>query len=66
MLTRASTKRRIRAVGKELTITEFARLGGIARAKSMTKAQRVASAKHAITARWAKRPRYVKPRKGAA
>jgi len=53
-------------VGKELTITEFARLGGHARAKSMTKAQRVASAKKAIAVRWAKRPRYVKPRKGAA
>ncbi len=51
---------------KEMTVREFASLGGHARAKAMTKAQRVASAKKAIQARWGKpRPKYA-PRKDAA
>ena len=39
---------------KPLTLEEFARLGGHARAKSMTKAERKASARRAINARWNK------------
>jgi len=39
---------------KELTISEFARLGGKARSAKMTKAERVASAQKAVTARWKK------------
>jgi hypothetical protein len=51
-----------------MDITEFARLGGLARAKSLTRAQRVASAKKAIRARWAKRDALVtaKARRNAA
>lgn len=37
-----------------LTITEFARMGGKALAKTMTKKQRSDSAKKAAEARWAK------------
>jgi hypothetical protein len=39
---------------KPLTIQEFARLGGKARAKRLTPEQRQASARKAIQARWAK------------
>jgi hypothetical protein len=39
---------------KEMTVTEFAALGGRARAKSMTAKQRKASAQKAIAARWKK------------
>jgi hypothetical protein len=38
----------------ELTITEFARMGGKALAKKMTAKQRKESAKRAAQARWAK------------
>jgi len=37
-----------------MTVTEFARLGGKAKAKKLTKAQRRASARKAALARWAK------------
>ena len=37
-----------------MTITEFARMGGKACAAKRTKAERVAAAKHAINARWAR------------
>ncbi len=37
-----------------MTVTEFARLGGFARAKSLTKAERSDHGKKAATARWAK------------
>ena len=39
---------------KPMTVTEFARLGGRARSAKMTKAERVASAKKAVAARWRK------------
>jgi len=39
---------------RELTIREFARLGGQALAKKRTKAERAAAARHAALARWAK------------
>ena len=39
---------------QELTVTEFARLGGFARSKRMTKEQRAASARKAAQARWGK------------
>jgi hypothetical protein len=39
---------------KEMTVSEFAALGGKARAKSMTKQERQASARKAINARWKK------------
>lgn len=39
---------------KPLTVTELARMGGKARAKKMTAAERSASARKAIEARWAK------------
>jgi hypothetical protein len=39
---------------KELTVTEFARLGGNARRDAMTAAERKASAQKAVAARWAK------------
>ena len=38
-----------------MTVSEFARLGGLARAKNMTKAERSAAAKHAVEARERKR-----------
>lgn len=38
-----------------MTIQEFARLGGLARAKMMTKAERSAAGKHAVAARERKR-----------
>ncbi len=37
---------------KVLTVTEFARLGGKARQKSQTKAQRSEAARKAVNARW--------------
>ena len=37
-----------------MTANEMGRKGGMARAKSLTRAQRVASAKKAIAARWKK------------
>ena len=37
-----------------MNVKQFASLGGKARAKRMTKAERVAAAKHAIGVRWAK------------
>ena len=40
---------------RELTIREVSRLGGLARAKNMTKAERSAAAKHAVDARERKR-----------
>jgi hypothetical protein len=49
-----------------MTAAEMGRRGGKARAKNMTPEQLSQAGKHAITARWAKRPRYVKPRKGTA
>jgi hypothetical protein len=39
---------------KEMTVSELSALGGRARAKSMTKEERKASARKAINARWAK------------
>jgi hypothetical protein len=39
---------------KPLTVTEFARMGGKALAKKMTKQQRQESARRAAHARWAK------------
>lgn len=39
---------------KTMTVTEFARLGGKARSAGMSKAERIASAKKAIKARWKK------------
>ncbi len=48
----------VRGVGKKrkrpMTIEEFARLGGKARAKKMGKKARAASAKKAANARWKK------------
>jgi hypothetical protein len=41
---------------KELTIKEMARLGGLARARKMTKEERSASAKKASWTRWGKMP----------
>jgi hypothetical protein len=40
------------------------KLGGQARARNLTPEQRIAAARKASRARWAKRPRYVTPRKG--
>jgi hypothetical protein len=40
---------------KTLTVQEFAAMGGKARAKKLTSAQRKASAKKAAEARWAKK-----------
>ena len=40
-------------VGME--VSEMARLGGLARAKKLTKAERKASAKKAVEARWSNR-----------
>jgi len=42
------------AKGKLLTITEFARMGGNARAEKMSKQERKESARHAAQARWGK------------
>jgi hypothetical protein len=39
---------------KKLTFSEFARIGGKARAKKLTAEQRKASARKAAKARWAK------------
>jgi ubiquitin len=39
---------------KPLTVKELASMGGKARAKSMTKAQRSEGARKAVKARWAK------------
>jgi len=39
---------------KELSITDFARLCGKARAKKMTKAERSESSRKAVLARWKK------------
>lgn len=50
---RASSYSQIMAK-KVLTITEFARMGGIARSKSLTRDERVKAAKKAINARWAR------------
>jgi hypothetical protein len=44
-------------MGKPLTITEFARMGGKALAKKMTKQERQESARRASLARWAKQKR---------
>ena len=41
-------------MSNELTVTEFARLGGKARAKKLSKKRRVEIAKAATAARWAK------------
>jgi hypothetical protein len=41
-------------MGQPLTITEFARMGGKALAKKMTKKERKESARKAAQARWAK------------
>jgi hypothetical protein len=40
---------------KSMTLAEFARLGGLAAAKGMTKAQRQERAKKAAAARWKKK-----------
>ena len=40
---------------KKLTLSEFARIGGKARAKQLTKEQRSESARKAAKARWAKK-----------
>ena len=40
---------------KELTISEVARMGGLARAAKLSKAKRVAIAKKASAKRWGKR-----------
>jgi hypothetical protein len=42
-------------MGQPLTITEFARMGGKALAKKLTKKQRSDSARRAAQARWAKK-----------
>lgn len=39
---------------KELTITEFARMGGLALARKRSQEQRIAAARHAVTVRWTK------------
>ena len=39
---------------RELTLKEFASLGGYALAKKRTKAERAAAARHAALSRWAK------------
>ena len=39
---------------KELTITEFAKMGAAARNKALSREERVRLAKKAIAARWAK------------
>ena len=49
-----------------MTAAEMGKRGGKARARNMTPEQLSQAGKHAIAARWAKRPRYVKPRKGTA
>lgn len=41
-------------MGQPLTITEFARMGGKALAKKMSKKERQESARRAAQARWAK------------
>ena len=41
-------------MGKSLTIQEFARMGGKALAKKMTKEQRSEKMRRAVKARWAK------------
>ncbi len=41
---------------KELTVSEMARLGGKARAKSLSPARRKEIAQKAIKTRWAKKP----------
>jgi len=44
---------------KEMTVREFASLGGLARARKMTPEQRQEAARKAVLARWAKpRPKY--------
>ena len=40
---------------KRLTLSEFARIGGNARAAKLTKEQRAESARKAAQARWAKK-----------
>jgi hypothetical protein len=40
---------------KKLTLSEFARIGGKARARKLTPEQRKASARKAAQARWAKK-----------
>jgi hypothetical protein len=45
----------VTSAGKPLTIQEFARLGGKARAQKMSKQQRKDSAKKAAQARWSKK-----------
>jgi hypothetical protein len=42
---------------KPLTITEFARMGGKALAKKMTKQERQESARRAAQARWKSKPK---------
>jgi len=49
-----------------MTAAEMGRRGGKARAKNMTPEQLSRAGRRAVMARWAKRPRYVKPRKGIA
>jgi hypothetical protein len=46
---------------KPLTLAEFARLGGKARAKTMTAQQRKESARKAVQARWAKSKKKTNP-----
>jgi hypothetical protein len=41
---------------KELTVSQLAKMGGKARAKSLTPARRKEIAKKAIATRWAKKP----------
>jgi hypothetical protein len=41
---------------KELTVSELAKMGGQARAKSLTPARRKEIAQKAIATRWAKKP----------
>jgi hypothetical protein len=43
------------AKGKALTLTEFARMGGKARAQKLSKDERQESARRAAQARWAKK-----------
>ena len=42
-------------MARAMTLQKFASLGGKARARSLTKAERRASALKAVTARWARR-----------
>jgi hypothetical protein len=48
---------------KVLTITEFARMGGLARAASMTPKQRSEAARYAMSVRWRKHRKKIRNRK---